>query len=190
MTTGSALASGSAMLARLAAPGPHPEHADALMLFGRLVGSWDVDARFFDRAGSVTRETTAEWHFGWVLEGRGIQDVLISPRLDERNRPGAPAGEYGTTVRLYDPRIDAWHVTWNAPVFGANVRLTAREVDGEAVLEGRGPNGNAYRWVFSDVTETTFLWRGYESDDEGRSWWLDEEMRATRRPAQDTTTVP
>jgi hypothetical protein len=171
----------SLMLERLWAEGPHPDHADKLMLFGRLVGSWDIKARFFDRDGNVTIERDAEWHFDWILEGRGVQDVLISPRVEQRGTTGKSAGEYGTTVRLYDPKVDAWHVTWNAPIYGANVQLIAREVDGDIVLEGRGPRGDRYKWVFADITDSTFLWRGYKSDDEGRTWVFDEEMRAVRR---------
>ena len=37
-----------AMMEALHADGPFPEHADKLMLFGRLVGSWDIVGRFFD----------------------------------------------------------------------------------------------------------------------------------------------
>jgi hypothetical protein len=41
--------------------GPHPDHAEKLMLFGRLVGSWDTVGRFFDEC-NVIRELTGEWH--------------------------------------------------------------------------------------------------------------------------------
>src|SRR5262245_47305146 len=58
---------------------------------------------------SRTRRTArhqghGEVHFGWVLEGRAIQDVWMIPRRRDR-RPGAPvmptAGNwYGTTLRV------------------------------------------------------------------------------------------
>jgi hypothetical protein len=54
------------------------------MQFGRLAGSWDTVGRFFDEEGNVLRELTGQWHFGWVPEGRVIQDVLMSPALAER----------------------------------------------------------------------------------------------------------
>jgi hypothetical protein len=181
MATHPTSTSRSQMLQRLTAAGPLPEYADKLMLFGQLVGSWDIEARFFDADGNVTREARGEWHFDWVLEGRGIQDVLISPPVEQRGEPDSPPGEYGTTVRLYDPKLDAWHVTWNAPVYGGNVQLVARQVGGDIVLEGHGRNNNPYNWVFSEITERSFLWRGYESHDEGKSWLFDEEMRARRR---------
>ena len=173
----------SAAIEALAAEGPYPEHAEKLMLFGQFVGSWDVDATYFDRDGTLTAERRGEWHFGWVLEGRAIQDVLTTPPREERRRTGAPAKEYGTTVRFYDPRIDAWRVTWMAPVFGGVTNLIARQVGNDIVLEGRGPDESLERWTFSEITPDAFRWRGEVSSDEGRTWFTNEEMRVRRRPA-------
>src|SRR5919202_1411929 len=62
----------------LAADGPSEDRADKLMLFGQFVGDWDVDFTVYGADG--TRQTEkAEWHFGWVLEGRAVQDVWIVP---------------------------------------------------------------------------------------------------------------
>ena len=78
------------MLEALHADGPHPDHAERLMLFGRLVGSWDIVGRFFDEHGQITRESIGEWHFGWVLEGRSPENNLFrwtfSEFTDERVR--------------------------------------------------------------------------------------------------------
>jgi len=171
----------SEMIEALAAAGPFPDYADKLMLFGRLVGGWDIEGRHFGTEGQITKEQRGEWHFDWVLEGRAIQDVILTPPREERRKSGAPAEEYGTTVRFYDPRIDAWHVTFIAPVFGGVVNLIARSGDDEIVLEGRAPDNKLYRWVFSDITDQTFCWRGYLSGDEGRTWLMEEEIRGYRR---------
>jgi len=50
------------------APGPHPEHRDALMLFGQFVGSWDVEShqRLPDGTERILRR---EWHFYWASRG-------------------------------------------------------------------------------------------------------------------------
>ncbi len=141
----------SAMIDALEADGPFPGHADKLHLFGRLVGSWDITGTFFDRDGTVRKQQTGEWHFGWVLEGRAIQDVLITPPRDGREL-GHPSNEYGTTIRAYDPTIDGWRVTFVAPVSGASVSLIAREHGDEIWLEGRGPDNSLFRWTFSEIT--------------------------------------
>lgn len=170
----------SAMINALQADGAYPEHSDKLTLFGRLVGSWDIVARFFDEQGNVTRESVGEWHFGWVLEGRAIQDVIITPPREGRE-PGQQSGEYGTTIRAYDPRIDAWRVTFVAPVYGATVNLIAREHGEEIWLEGRSPENDLFRWTFSEFRDETVRWQGFVSKDEGLTWTRGEEMILTRR---------
>ena len=169
-----------AMIELLDADGPDPERAGGLMLFGRFVGSWDIEATYWDHDGNVTDELRGEWHFGWVLQGRAIQDVLISPPLDEQGR-GTPAHEYGSSFRLYDPRTDTWRVTWFAPVSGVIVDLVARRDGDEIVLDGSEPNGTLDRWVFSDIAPASFTWTGYESKDGGGTWPLVERMRVGRR---------
>jgi hypothetical protein len=173
----------TALLEVLAAPGPFAEHADTLALFGQFVGSWDVEATYFNADGTTRAERRGEWHFGWVLQGRAIQDVLISPPLDHI-RAGAPVAEYGTTVRFYDPRSDTWQVTWSAPVAGGTVHLVGRAVADGILLEGRLPTGRLCRWTFSEITADAFVWRGHESSDEGRTWFLDERMLVRRRLTQ------
>jgi hypothetical protein len=172
----------SPMLEALTAPGPFPDHREKMMLFGRLVGSWDVESRFLDPDGKVTREHRGEWIFDWVLEGRAIQDVLISPPRAGR-KPGEQSHEYGTTLRAYDPKNDVWRITFEAPVYGGVATLVAREHGDEIWLEGPSPSGGLYRWTFSDITAERFTWRGYESHDGGATWLLGEEIFAYRSGA-------
>jgi hypothetical protein len=114
---------GKAMIELLDADGPDEERADGLMLFGRFVGSWEIEATYWDHDGNEIGERRGEWHFGWVLQGRAIQDVLISPPLEEQRRAGEPAREYGSTFRLYDPRTDTWRVSYFAPMSGVVVEM-------------------------------------------------------------------
>jgi hypothetical protein len=158
------------MLDLLAAGGPHPDHAGELMLFGRFVGAWDMEGEQIAAGGDVTA-FRGEWRFGWVLDGRAIQDVLVSPGL-----------EYGTTVRFYDPATRVWEITWITPPGRAVRRLQARPDGDDIVLEGRDPAGHLLRWTFTAITPRSFTWSGFRSDDEAGSWRQDEEMRLTRRP--------
>lgn len=169
------------MIQLLDADGPDAERADGLMQFGWLVGSWDIEAMFWDRDGNVIAERRGEWHFGWVLQGRAIQDVLITPPRDELQRTGGPVREYGSTFRLYDPETDRWRVTYYAPVKGIAVDLTARRDGDRIVLEGVEPSGTLDRWIFSDIAPDAFTWSGYESVDDGRTWPLVERMKVRRR---------
>ena len=85
---------------------PAPELADKMNLFGQFVGDWRFDYVGYKKDGTSFK-AKGEWHFGWILEGRAVQDVWIIPGRPERNNPGTPKGEYGTTVRFYDPKLDA-----------------------------------------------------------------------------------
>jgi hypothetical protein len=116
-----------------------------------------------------------------VLQGRAIQDVLISPPLAELRRTGGSAREYGSSFRLYDPKTDTWRVTWFAPVSGAVFDLTARRNGDRIVLEGVEPSGKFDRWTFSDITPDAFTWTAHESVDEGLTWPMVELMQVHRR---------
>jgi hypothetical protein len=168
------------MIEALTAEGPFPEYADKLMLFGRLVGSWDIVGRYFDADGNVTREQAGEWHFGWVLEGRVIQDVILTPPRAGRE-PGQQSRAYDTAIRVYDPKIDAWRVTVVAPIYGATVNLIAREHGDEIWLEGRAPDNSLIRWTFSEFSDERVRWQGFASGDEGRTWGREEEIILSRR---------
>jgi hypothetical protein len=170
----------SVMIEALQADGPFPEHADKLMLFGRLVGSWDIEGRFLDEEGNVITERTGEWHFGWVLEGRVIQDVLIVPAREGRE-PGQQSRSYDTAIRVYDPGIDGWRVHVVAPVYGATVNLIAREHNDEIWLEGLGPENKPVRWTFSEFSDERVRWQGFVSNDDGSTWIRDEEIILNRR---------
>jgi hypothetical protein len=163
----------------LAADGPDPEHAEALMLFGRFVGEWEFDWTGYDENGGKTTER-GEWIFAWVLEGRAVQDVWIIPAREQRGDPDVPLGEYGTTIRFYDPRLDAWQVTWHGPIHGVRRLFLGRAVGDEIVQEGQTEEGYPMRWIFSDITESSFRWRSVYSRDGEQTWQLREEMQVRR----------
>jgi hypothetical protein len=170
----------SAMIEALQSDGPHPELAPQLQLFGQFVGSWDVEIINYKPDGS--REVVqGEWHFGWVLEGRAIQDVWIAPKRSLRGESKGVSGDYGATIRFYDPKIDAWRSTWIGPLKGYVLPFLARQVGDETVLEGNFESGTSRKWIFSDVTSETFKWRAVESDDEWLTQKKVQEMSARRQ---------
>lgn len=110
----------------LAASGPYSDLAEKLMLYGQFVGSWDIEVTWYDLDGS-SRVGKGEWHFSWILGGRGIQDVLFAQ--------GAPPDHFGTTLRCYDAAADLWHVAWMQPHGGEYVHLLGRKVGDHIVQE-------------------------------------------------------
>jgi hypothetical protein len=161
----------------LAASGPNADYADELMLFGQFVGDWEADFAVYGQDGSK-QIAKAEWHFGWVLEGRAIQDVFIVPRRSDRAESGWT--DYGTCLRFYDPAIDGWRVVWVSPSHGEILNFTAREVGDEIVLEGKYLHATPMRWIFSKITANSFHWRRMFSTDGGTIWQLHKEMNVRR----------
>jgi hypothetical protein len=170
----------AAFLAALGAGAPAPERGTKMDLYGRFIGSWDLQVTRWMDDGTI-RKREGEWHFGWVLEGRAIQDVWIVPRRGQR--PGdALAGQfaYGSTLRIYDPTLDAWRIQWSEPVLGAYLTMIGRAEGQDIVQLGKDEHGNDARWSFRDITANSFLWRGEVSSDGGKSWRKVVEFTAQR----------
>jgi len=162
------LLSYSSFAAALAANGPAADRAGKMGLYGRFVGSWEMDATVFLDDGT-THRGRGEIHFAWALEGRAIQDVWILPGVF-----------YGTTLRIYDPGRDAWHILWSDPLRQYYSRQIGRAEGRDIVQHGTNDAGATIRWSFRDIAPDSFLWRGERSTDGGVTWQLQAEFSARR----------
>ncbi len=116
----------------LGASDPDPDLKEKLMLFGQFVGDWDItQARYIQTDGSEVK-MKGEVHFGWVLGGTAIQDVWMGYQENSQK-----IILFGTTIRFYDPKIDAWRSTWLSPIKGLVRIFFARKVDDEIILESK-----------------------------------------------------
>ncbi len=170
------------MLDVLGADGPHPDHADALMLYGRFVGAWEGRVVVTRRDGT-RREESCEVFFGWVLEGRAVQDIWIGPARGDRDDPSRDArlDTYGTTIRVYDPEHDVWHITWIEPGSQSCRHMTGGPRGDDIVQEYREADGTLWQWLFTDITPDAFRWVARESSDDGASWQVRNEFSLRRR---------
>jgi hypothetical protein len=164
---------------------PAPDRFDKLQLYGRFIGDWE--AKIVAHAPNGARhEGSGEIHFGWILEGRAIQDVWMIPRLAERPNatPFPIAGNwYGTTIRVYDPIIDAWRITWIDPARNIFRQQIGRQRGLDIVQEGETESGGRSRWSFTGITPNAFRWLGEASAGGGDSWRLVVEVLAQRKAA-------
>ncbi len=149
-------------------------------LYGWLIGSWEVDVTDYD-LGASPHKSKGEWHFSRVLEGRAIQDIFIVPIRGSRERVGKEGNRYGTTLRFYDPTIDAWRMTWFNPVRAVKNELIGRRKGNDIVQDGKQDDGTVMRWSFVDIKSDSFRWLGESSNDGGKTWVLGAEFLAKRR---------
>jgi len=174
MVVGSIESGNTKMIKGLVSEGPDPELKEKLTLFGQFVGDWEIDCQSLQSDGKWIK-TKGEVHFGWILNGKALQDVWIT-------RTENPAGYVteGTTLRFYDPNIDAWQCIWIAPARGTVRTFVARQVGDEIVLEGTTKDGFPERWTYSEIRPRSFRWRATRSHDSGKTWQLTEEMQIRR----------
>src|SRR5215813_1444723 len=171
----------SSLLQALGAPGRPNEITDRNDIYGWLVGDWEATVYDYAADGTAS-ESSGEWHFGWVLEGRAIQDVWIAPPRSQRNGKTLSKrnNRYGTSLRVYDQENGVWRVTWFNPVTGARNDLVGRRRGNEIIQEGLGPDGRKIRWLFTEIMPTSFIWRGESLEPDGKTWRLEAEFRARR----------
>lgn len=138
----------------LQSDGPAAALSAKMSLYGQFVGDWTIEGRL-DLDGT-TYKGNGEIHFAWALQGRAIQDVWIFAEAF-----------YGTTLRVYDPGLDAWHILWSDPVIPYFARQTGRAVGPDIVQEGRNDAGETIRWRFTEITPASFRWIGERATPSG-----------------------
>jgi hypothetical protein len=152
----------------LLSAGPALDRADKMGLYGRFIGDWTFDATVHKDDGAIHRGR-GEIHFVWGLDGRAIQDVWILPEIF-----------YGTTLRVYDPGLDAWHILWSDPLKQLYTRQLGRAQGNDIVQLGKHESGLTLRWRFIDIATDSFRWLGERSADDGASWQLQADFYVRR----------
>src|SRR3989475_8224029 len=127
----------------LGAEGPLPDFKEKLALFGQFVGDWVIEEARYPRPHGVELRSQGEIHFGWILDGRAVQDVFMT-----RDPDTGRAVPIGTTVRFYDPKLDAWQSTWISPMQELVQTFIGRKIGDEIVLESKTRDGHPEKWTF------------------------------------------
>jgi len=164
-----------AMVTALSASGPHPSLGDDAQLFDRFVGTWDCEYANYAADGSVSR-STGEVLFGWIIDGRAMQDIWLSYPEDADSER-----HIGTSVRYYDTKLAQWRVVWVDPVSGSISIVTGGAVGERIVLGNQDTDGTMRRWSFNDIRPNSFIWRSEKSRDGGKTWRLEAEYHMKRR---------
>jgi hypothetical protein len=165
----------------LPASGRSPEIPESADAYGWLVGSWELEVLRYRGVDLSPQKIKGEAHFGWVLEGRAIQDVWIMPRSSERKPDTDRTNNmYGTTLRVWDAGIHAWRIRWINPVSGHEERQIGQKIGNEIVQVGARSDGTPTRWRFTEITPDSFHWLGEALEPDGKTWKVEGEFRARR----------
>lgn len=169
--TSHAAASPGGLAGALLASGPHPSLGREAETYGRFAGRWRGTYRLLLPEG--TRSGRIAVTFGWVLEGRAIQDSgWMLEGLEPKDGPGS-------TLRFYDPGIKAWRILFVDPVNHIYKEMVGRRVGDDVIQQGYS-GGRAIKWTFTEVTARSFTWRGYHLADDGDTWVMVDEYRFER----------
>ena len=61
---------------------------------------------------------------------------------------------FGTTLRSWDPTIQAWRIAWTNPVVGHREDQIGRRSGKDIVQMGTRADGTQTRWTFTAITPT------------------------------------
>jgi hypothetical protein len=159
--------------------GPHPSLGDQAKVFGRFVGTWDVEYTDFSKDGKASHRSGA-LIVGWVMDGRAIQDLwIVNPSGARKER------EVYTDLRYFDPKSGTWPATFIDPENVSVAKFTGGAVgDDRIVLQSQDINANMdTRWSFNGIRPDSFVFRDEASSDGGKTWRLQSEYHMKRRGA-------
>src|SRR5216117_365918 len=105
----------------LGAEGPFPDFKEKLALFGQFVGDWVIEEARYPRPHGLELRSQGEIHFGWILDGRAVQDVFMT-----RDPDTGRVVPVGTTVRF---SIRSW--TLGNPLGSPRSRNSSRRSSDE-----------------------------------------------------------
>ena len=161
--------------------GPAADRADKMALYGGLIGDWEMDCGL---PPGRRRDP----------QGPGRNPFRLGPagprhpgRLAfSRSRPGRPRRSvekpmYGTTLRVYDPGIDAWHILWSDPVRQFYTRQIGRARDSDIVQPARMTPATLCAGASPRSRPIRSAGLGERSRDDGKTWHLQADFRARRK---------
>jgi hypothetical protein len=165
------------MVTALEALSPHSSLGEQAKPFGRLVGAWDVEYTDFTKSGK-TLHRTGELHFGWVMDGRVLQDLwVVDPSGTSKER------EVYTDLFYFEPKAGRWHIVSVDPYAASVATFVGSAIDNDRIVmesHDLAPT-ETHRWSFNDMNLGLLVFRDEISSDDGKTWELKSEYHMKRR---------
>ncbi|GAB3394660.1 hypothetical protein GCM10027568_25640 [Humibacter soli] len=157
----------------LISAGPSREHPKRMTRFGQLVGSWTVHGTRLDESTGEWFDRDFTWIVQWVMDGRAVEDLEV---VDTAEGPVTAA----IALRVHDPAAGLVRVSYFSPTTNQYANLVAQGWRDGIREDGSQNDGRPIRWNFSSITDESYEWDGWVSDDEGASWKLVEHLEGAR----------
>ena len=123
----------------------NPDAPAELQQFDFLIGEFNRRERIRNRDGSWGSWQKGEWNARYFMNGPGIIDAT-------RN---FETGIVTENTRIYDEQENIWKVIWiRLPDYSTLLAEGGKDGDGMTLVNVATND----RWVFSDITETGYLW--------------------------------
>ncbi len=126
------------------------------------------------------------WDCTWGEDGKGsnrVERILDGKVIQENFDGGASMDLQGISHSVWDPERQLWCQTW-VDNNGSYLDFTGGFVDGQMVLSRDAiVRGEAckQRMVWYDITEDGFDWNWERSDDGGKTWKVNWQIRYKRK---------
>ena len=161
----------------------HPDAPPETEQFGQLAGVWHcINYAWFN--GRWVSGWPATWAWKYVLDGFAVQDLWF--QREEDFPPTAPKlgrDLSGTNLRMYNPALGKWEMTWFANRANNSSYFTATYENGEIIMiptfSSVNPQQKA-RIIFSNISKDHFDWRREIFDEEKDEWRATSKISATR----------
>lgn len=147
------------------------QEEDITKAFDFWVGEWNAKWGEGETAGSGTNNITKK-----------LDDKVINE--DFKILEGPNAGFLGNSVSIYNPRTKLWHQAW-VDNSGGFINLIG-EIDGNRKIFKTLPiekDGKVIiqRMVFYDIKQDSFTWDWEGTQDGGKTWNLQWQIKYTRK---------
>lgn len=98
-----------------------------------------------------------------MLEGAGIQDVFIFPSRTTKEAAPQPDGEYGSSLRMFNHFDNCYDVVYTCDHCMKRLRFTKED---DKLIGKVLDDVNSY-WIFSDITDSSFVWKNVMISEDG-----------------------
>lgn len=138
---------------------------DVIKPFDKLIGTWEIKQSIRNQDGTWEEKTEKhKWKFYTILNGEAIQDDWITVESEGKEFTT------GTNIRIFNSEENQWYMAWIDKTNRRTAVFTAKNENGNVIMEGANPTGRQVRNTFYNISENNFNWKQEWTFDNGQNW--------------------